>query len=197
MDANKIYVVGSYLVAMVMDTGRIPTKGETLMAANFRTAHGGKGSNQAVQAARLEGAVNFIGRIGNDNFGAAFKALLKTEKVGDEFVFVSNDLPTGAGFIICAADGCSADFCSSAAEPLTTKPQQNKDATTTSAHAPERIMTWSRDQMPKVMRVPVVVVSTLPGNCRCASVVKFKPLQCMGISTSGLSLPISLTTCVR
>jgi ribokinase len=105
MAPHKIHVVGSYLVAMVMDTARIPTKGETLMASNFRTAHGGKGSNQAVQAAMLNGAVNFIGRIGNDNFGAAFTELLKTENVGDDFVFVSDDLPTGAGFIICSADG--------------------------------------------------------------------------------------------
>jgi len=52
-------------------------------------------------------------------------------------------------------------------------------------------------QMPKVMRVPVVVVSTLPGICRCASWVKLSPEQCMGITTSGLSLLISATTCVR
>src|SRR5882672_8092701 len=105
MDQKKITVVGSYLVALVMDSERIPLKGETLMANNFRTTHGGKGSNQAVQAARLGAKVNFVGRIGNDLFGKSFLTLLKEEGINEEFVFISNDLPTGAGFIISAADG--------------------------------------------------------------------------------------------
>lgn len=42
----------------------------------------------------------------------------------------------------------------------------NKDATTINARALERIIASFRNQIPKVMRVPVVVVSTLPGNCR-------------------------------
>jgi len=105
MSVNKITVIGSYLVALVMDSERIPLKGETLMATNFRTTHGGKGSNQAVQAARLGAKVNFVGRIGNDLFGKSFLALLKEEGINEEFVFISDDLPTGAGFIISAADG--------------------------------------------------------------------------------------------
>jgi ribokinase len=88
-----------------MDSERIPLKGETLMASNFRTTHGGKGSNQAVQAARLGGRVDFVGRIGNDAFGRDFLALLREEHIGEKFVFITGDLPTGAGFIISAADG--------------------------------------------------------------------------------------------
>ncbi len=105
MNENKIIVVGSYLVALVMDSERIPLKGETLMANNFRSTHGGKGSNQAVQAARLGAQVNFIGRIGNDAFGKSFLDLLKKENIDSSFVFISDNLPTGAGFIISAADG--------------------------------------------------------------------------------------------
>jgi ribokinase len=105
MDQKKITVVGSYLVALVMDSERIPLRGETLMANNFRTTHGGKGSNQAVQAARLGARVDFVGRIGNDSFGKAFLDLLDIEKINREFVFISADLPTGAGFIISSADG--------------------------------------------------------------------------------------------
>jgi ribokinase len=102
---KKITIVGSYLVALVMDSQRIPLKGETLMAKNFRTTHGGKGSNQAVQAARLGADVSFVGRIGNDSFGKDFLKLLQAENIGHEHVFVSQNLPTGAGFIISAADG--------------------------------------------------------------------------------------------
>jgi ribokinase len=88
-----------------MDSERIPLKGETLMADNFRTTHGGKGSNQAVQAARLGARVGFVGRIGNDPFGKSFISLLEKENIDHEYVFITDDLPTGAGFIISAADG--------------------------------------------------------------------------------------------
>ena len=105
MNKKQITVVGSYLVALVMDSHRIPLKGETLLATNFRTTHGGKGSNQAVQAARLGADVSFVGRIGNDAFGKDFLQLLHDENINGEHVFISDHLPTGAGFIICAADG--------------------------------------------------------------------------------------------
>ena len=69
MKKNRIIVIGSYLVALVMDTYRIPQQGETLLARNFRQTNGGKGSNQAVQAARLSAHTRFIGFVGNDSFG--------------------------------------------------------------------------------------------------------------------------------
>jgi len=102
---NKIVVVGSYLVALVMETKRIPLKGETVRASNFRTVHGGKGSNQAVQAARLGAGVSFVGTVGSDNFGSEFLKLCKQENINTEFVYRHPDLPTGAGFIICSEDG--------------------------------------------------------------------------------------------
>jgi len=102
---NKIVVVGSYLVALVMDTKRIPAKGETVMASNFRTVHGGKGSNQAVQAARLGAEVSFVGAVGSDNYGTDFLKLCKQENINSEFVYRHPDMPTGAGFIICSEDG--------------------------------------------------------------------------------------------
>lgn len=101
MENRNIVVIGSYLVALVMDSKRLPTLGETIMARNFRQVHGGKGSNQAVQAARLGANTSFIGRVGKDNFGEAFIELCKAEKINADFVFQSSDLPTGAGFIIC------------------------------------------------------------------------------------------------
>src|SRR5437763_120004 len=50
---------------------------------------------------------------------------------------------------------------------------------------------------PKVRRLPVVVTITFAGICARASATKFRPLQCIGISTSGSSFLISETTCVR
>jgi ribokinase len=102
MHQSKLVVVGSYIVALVMDADRIPIKGETLMGRNFRQTYGGKGSNQAVQAARLGAEVSFAGKIGNDSFGRDFVNLCKKEGVDHRYVFTHEKLPTASGFIICA-----------------------------------------------------------------------------------------------
>lgn len=105
MQNNRIIVIGSYLVALVMDTDRIPQEGETLIAHNFRQTHGGKGSNQAVQAARLGAVTGFIGFVGNDGYGHSFIELCRSEKIDTSGIRQSDRLPTGAGFIICSANG--------------------------------------------------------------------------------------------
>lgn len=105
MQKNRIIVIGSYLVALVMDTDRIPLQGETLLAHNFRQTHGGKGSNQAVQAARLGAHTEFIGFVGNDGYGRSFIELCKNENIDTSKIKISDQLPTGAGFIICSANG--------------------------------------------------------------------------------------------
>ncbi len=46
----------------------MPIFGETLNGADFDMGPGGKGSNQAVAAARAGGAVHFITRLGRDPF---------------------------------------------------------------------------------------------------------------------------------
>src|ERR1700722_1613853 len=69
---SRVAIVGSYIVALVMDMDRLPVEGETVVGRNFRTTHGGKGSNMAVAAARLGADVQFVGRIGRDRHGQAF-----------------------------------------------------------------------------------------------------------------------------
>ena len=43
--------------------------GETILGNSFKLGPGGKGSNQAVAAARLEADVGLITKIGKDAFG--------------------------------------------------------------------------------------------------------------------------------
>lgn len=109
LDFNRphLVLIGSYLVALVMDVDRIPLRGETLLARNFREAYGGKGSDMAVQAARLDTPVHFVGCVGNDDFGRAFVALMQQEGVNTDLIGVRDELPTGAGFIIKSADGAN------------------------------------------------------------------------------------------
>ncbi|MGQ9366949.1 ribokinase [Azospirillum sp. ST 5-10] len=96
----SVVILGSYAKALVMTTARIPTVGETLLGWNFRQTFGGKGSDMAVQAARLGSPVAFVGVVGNDVFGHEFVELMKAEGIGIGALRVTAERPTGAGFIV-------------------------------------------------------------------------------------------------
>ena len=49
----KILVVGSLVMDLTVSTRRFPEPGETVLGSSFQSAPGGKGANQAIQAARL------------------------------------------------------------------------------------------------------------------------------------------------
>jgi ribokinase len=105
---GKVTVVGSYIVALVMDTDRIPVEGETVVGWNYHTTHGGKGSNMAVCAARLGADSTFMGKVGRDAFGEGFISLLKREGVNPKGVLFSDQLPTAVGMIIFTSKGANA-----------------------------------------------------------------------------------------
>ena len=102
---GNITVVGSYIVALVMDTDRIPLEGETVIGNNYHTTHGGKGSNMAACISRLDGNSTFMGKIGRDSFGESFLELLKDEGVNNDSVLYSDKLPTAVGFIVSSSSG--------------------------------------------------------------------------------------------
>jgi ribokinase len=97
---GKVTVVGSYIVALVMDVDRIPLEGETVIGRNYHTTHGGKGSNMAACAARLGAEAAFFGKIGRDAFGEDFLRLLGREGVNARAVLRSENTPTAVGFIV-------------------------------------------------------------------------------------------------
>jgi len=102
---GKVTIVGSYIVALVMDLDRIPVEGETLIGRNYHTTHGGKGSNMAAAVARLGGQSTFFGKIGRDAFGESFLQLLARENVDARGVLYSDRLPTAVGFILSSSRG--------------------------------------------------------------------------------------------
>ncbi len=105
---GRVTIVGSYIVALVMDMDRLPIEGETVFGRNFHTTHGGKGSNMAAAAARLGAEVNFIGKIGRDSHGQAFLDLLRRENVGTRGVMISQTSPTATGIILFSSHGTNA-----------------------------------------------------------------------------------------
>lgn len=105
---GKVTVVGSYIVALVMDTDRIPLEGETVIGRNYHTTHGGKGSNMAACVARLGAQSSFMGKIGKDAFGDDFISLMKSEGVNRDGILYSEEFPTAVGWIIFSSSGTNA-----------------------------------------------------------------------------------------
>jgi ribokinase len=79
--AKPIVVVGNINLDLVAATKRIATAGETVAGLSFQTFPGGKGANQAVAAARLDGLVRMIGKVGVDAFGEEFLHSLQEANV--------------------------------------------------------------------------------------------------------------------
>jgi ribokinase len=82
----RVAVVGSYGVGLTVELDRVPEAGETVIGRSFRIDHGGKGSNQAIGAARLGADVDFLTAIGDDAFGHEAIALWQAEGVNAETV---------------------------------------------------------------------------------------------------------------
>jgi ribokinase len=102
---STVTVVGSFAVGLTLRAERFPVKGETLLGRDFDMGPGGKGSNQAVQAARLGADVEFVARLGQDNFGAIGTALYAREGVGTKYLLPTGERNTGVGFIVLDAHG--------------------------------------------------------------------------------------------
>jgi len=91
----KIVVVGSFNMDLTAYMEKMPRPGETLHGHTFKTGPGGKGSNQAVAAARLGAEVTFIGRVGEDVFAQAALDFWKGEGINTEYVVRDPDHATG------------------------------------------------------------------------------------------------------
>jgi ribokinase len=100
----RVAVVGSYGVGLTFGVERVPERGETVVGSVFRIDHGGKGSNQAIGAARLGAEVRLLTAVGEDAFGAEALELWAAEGVDADAV-VRAPLPTMAGAILVDAAG--------------------------------------------------------------------------------------------
>ena len=99
-----ITIVGSYGAGLTMRSARIPVAGETVADGAFSSSHGGKGSNQAVAAARLGSEVAFFTAVGRDEFGDSALELWQEEGI-DVSAVVRTDSPTMVGIILVDAHG--------------------------------------------------------------------------------------------
>jgi len=100
MADGRVTIMGSFVADLAFRTPRLPGWGETVMGSSFRLGPGGKGSNQAVAAARLNGEVVFISKLGRDTFGELARRTYAEEGIEARFVFETTEQETGAATII-------------------------------------------------------------------------------------------------
>ena len=104
-----LVVVGSHAPGIAVRVKRLPAEGETVIGWDLKEPQdGGKGSNQAIAAARLGLAVSFVGCVGNDRLGDECERILRAEGVDISYLFRINSKETGAGIIIVDENGVPA-----------------------------------------------------------------------------------------
>lgn len=96
---QKLVVVGSMNMDVMVSVTHIPTEGETVIATGTTLLPGGKGANQAVGAGKLGSKVYMIGCLGNDSDGKEIYNSLIQNKVKTEGVLFDRTLPTGKAYI--------------------------------------------------------------------------------------------------
>ena len=109
---NKIVVIGSSNVDLIMKMDHLPEKGETVTDAEFFQVYGGKGANQAVAAARAGGNVACVSCVGEDAYTPQMVQNYKNDGIDTRFVSEEVGVASGHALIMIGSDG---DNCISVA----------------------------------------------------------------------------------
>ncbi len=104
MKTRRIAVIGSMNYDIFPRQSRLPQRGETLAAEAVICAAGGKGANQAVQAARLGAEVLFCGAVGKDAMGAYLLQELAGYGISARYIRQC-ERPTGLAVVQHLKDG--------------------------------------------------------------------------------------------
>src|SRR5438093_8579528 len=98
---QRIVVVGSHAPGILIHAQRPPVAGETVIGWGYEEPmDGGKGSLQAIAAARLGADVSFVGRVGHDRLGEQGAQWMRAAGVDLALLSWSHTAATGASFII-------------------------------------------------------------------------------------------------
>jgi len=100
----RLFVLGSANIDLTFRVPGMPRPGVTEVCP-YALGFGGKGANQAVQAARLGASVAFCGKVGDDAFGPAIIEQLRTEGIGVEHVTTAPGTLTGSAVILVDPNG--------------------------------------------------------------------------------------------
>ncbi len=96
---SDITVLGIFVADISFSGDKIPSTGETILGDSYNIGPGGKGCNQAIAISRLGGKVNFISKLGNDNYGNLAINNLKKDNIDISNIIISNKHKTGVAGI--------------------------------------------------------------------------------------------------
>lgn len=96
----KITVMGSFVVDLAFRTPALPGWGQTVTGSGFKLGPGGKGSNQAVAAARLGAEVTLITKLGRDAFADLARQTYAREGIDAAHVIETTEYPTGCASVV-------------------------------------------------------------------------------------------------
>ena len=105
---GSICILGVFVADLCFFGNKIPIRGETVLGDKHLVGPGGKGSNQAIAAARLNGEVNFITKVGKDTHADMAFSLYKEAGVNTTTVIQDPNLSTGVAGIMIDKNGHNA-----------------------------------------------------------------------------------------
>jgi len=106
---SDVSVLGIFVADISFSGPKIPVVGETILGNNYNIGPGGKGCNQAIAIARLGGKVNFISKIGKDDYGQLAINTLNQNNIDTSAIIKSSDHQTGvAGIMVDKKTGKNA-----------------------------------------------------------------------------------------
>jgi ribokinase len=109
MAVPQIIVVGSHTPGLFIRVHRIPVAGETVLGWDYQEPiDGGKGSHQAMVAARLGASTSFVGCLGKDRLGQTAVEWLRDAGVDMSHLAFSETKSTAVGFILLNDEGVPA-----------------------------------------------------------------------------------------
>ena len=96
---NDITVLGIFVADISFSGNKIQSTGETILGDSYNIGPGGKGCNQAIAISRLGGKVNFISKLGNDDYGKLAIDKLKNDNIDTSNIIISDKHKTGVAGI--------------------------------------------------------------------------------------------------
>jgi ribokinase len=108
MPTAKVIVFGSLNYDFVILGPRLPAPGETVKGDRLLMQTGGKGANQALQAARLGATTHMIGCIGMDFMGDEQLSCLAADGIVTDYIERCEDQKTGTALIFVEQGGQNA-----------------------------------------------------------------------------------------
>ena len=97
---SEISVLGIFVADISFSGNKIPSVGETILGNSYNIGPGGKGCNQAIAISRLGGKVNFISKLGKDDYGKLAINKLKKDNIDISNVIISDKHQTGVAGIL-------------------------------------------------------------------------------------------------